>query len=183
MDMCAIEGCARPVKTRGWCGKHYQRWYNHGDPLVIKDNTGMPPHERFMLKVSITDTCWVWTGTLTQRGYGMFSVGRRMVPAHRWHYEYHHGEVPKSLEIDHLCRVRHCVNPAHLEPVTPAENRARSPLAPERKTHCPYGHPYDEANTYVNPRGSRECRTCNTTAGRRARRAIREDRSHLTPDK
>ena len=95
--------------------------------------------------------CWLWTGFIKQNGYVTFHPGPgRGVPrvyTHRWSYEYFIGPVPKGLEIDHLCRVRHCVNPLHLEPVTPSENIRRSPdhISKRRaaQTTCQNGHPFD----------------------------------------
>lgn len=69
--------------------------------------------------------CWIWTRTLTPDGYGKFNYMRKTVIAHRAAYYLLVGEVPQGLDLDHLCRVRRCVNPAHLEPVTPEENRRR----------------------------------------------------------
>ncbi len=114
--------------------------------------------DRFWAKVDKTETCWLWTGSLNQQGYGQVAVrvaGRQTsARAHRFAHELLVGPIPDGLELDHLCRVRNCVNPAHLEPVTHAENLRRSPTAFRRlgdrqraKTHCPQGHPYDEANT------------------------------------
>jgi hypothetical protein len=90
--------------------------------------------------------------------------------AHRKAYTDAFGPIPEGLEIDHLCRVRHCVNPDHLEAVTHVENMRRAhevwgftswgAQANAGKTHCPQGHEYTEANTYARQRGSRDCRTC-----------------------
>lgn len=115
---------------------------------------------RFWPKVNKTDTCWLWTAARTPDGYGSFD--KRV--AHRWAYENCVGPVPDCLELDHLCRVRHCVNPAHLEAVTRCENQRRSPVSAggrnAAKTHCPRGHEYDESNTRIDADGSRRCRTC-----------------------
>lgn len=107
--------------------------------------------------------CWIWVGRLDSHGYGAFG---RCSKAHRESYRLTVGEPPKGLELDHLCRVRCCVNPDHLEPVTHRENIIRG-IAPARasafqrsKTHCKHGHPYSLQNTYVDPRGFRNCRTC-----------------------
>lgn len=109
--------------------------------------------------------CWLWTGYKTARGYGHFAVHRKVGNAHRYAYELLIGLVPNGLHLDHLCRNPSCVNPGHLEPVTPKENLRRSPLTVPSinagKTHCPLGHPYDEANTCISPSSSsRECRAC-----------------------
>ena len=87
------------------------------------------PLERFNSKYRVTDAgCWLWTATLNNVGYGHFGFGGggKLVLAHRWAYLTFIGPIPEGLELDHTCNVRHCVNPAHLEPVTHAENQARA---------------------------------------------------------
>ena len=115
--------------------------------------------------------CWLWTAKTT-RGYGKIGHGSRIdgteghLSAHRVSYEIHRGPIPDGLEIDHLCRVRKCVNPDHLEPVTHIENIRRgetgqaTAVRQRAKTHCPKGHPYSGSNLVVETNGSRGCRTC-----------------------
>lgn len=109
--------------------------------------------ERFWAKVEKSDGCWLWTGAKTTTGYGSVWLDGRSVKAHRVAYELLVGRIPDGLTIDHLCRVRLCVNPAHLEPVTNRENTLRSPQSEAsvnaRKTHCPKGHPYEGRNLRV----------------------------------
>jgi len=113
--------------------------------------------------------CVTWTAAMTKCGYGRFTVeGRRVVP-HRFAYEYLIGPIPAGLELDHLCKVRNCLNVTHLEPVTGRENLLRGDTVNARnaaKTHCIRGHEYTPENTLHarpskrNPNGQRECRTC-----------------------
>ena len=121
--------------------------------------------DRFWSKVDKTPEteCWHWTSAITTEGYGQFWFNRRPRLAHRLAYEMLVGPIPEGLVIDHLCRVRHCVNPAHMEPVTQAENNARgSSLSAEnaRKTHCKRGHPFTRENTRHTQEGERVCLAC-----------------------
>lgn len=126
----------------------------------------VPVEDRFWKRVrKDPDGCWRWTGALfAGSGYGMLSVNRRPALAHRVSWELHRGAIPEGAHLDHLCRVRECVNPEHLEPVSPRENlmRGETTVAAQNaaKIACPLGHPYDETNTYVTPDGKRGCREC-----------------------
>jgi hypothetical protein len=120
--------------------------------------------------------CWLWTGALTGTGYGQFWIGDRTTVAHRFSYELLVGPIPRGRDLDHKCRIRCCVNPAHLEPVTRAENMRRA--APfgtlgghhRTKTRCKRGHPFDETNTDhrlgANGKPRRQCRECVRIVGR-----------------
>lgn len=133
---------------------------------------------RFWEKAIFAPTgCWLWTGGRSGPGYGVFWWHGKLRPAHRVAYEQLVGAIPDGLDIDHVrargCVHRHCVNPAHLEPVTRSENNRRADM--DRfsvRTHCKWGHPFDEANTYLHPRG-RQCREC----VRRRKRELRERRT------
>lgn len=124
-------------------------------------------NEQFWSYVDASGDCWLWAGNLTKLGYGHLNLDGKTKLAHRASYELLCGPIPEGLTLDHLCRVRHCVNPDHLEPVTSAENVLRGySLAAQnaRKTECPKGHPFSSENTgYVTYQGarSRYCRTCN----------------------
>jgi hypothetical protein len=109
--------------------------------------------------------CWTWTGGRSGYRYGGIVVSGRQVKAHRLSYELHVGPIPAGLTLDHLCRNTLCVNPAHLEPVTHAENvrRGMSPSAIcARKTHCIHGHPFSGENLgSISARGGfRVCLAC-----------------------
>lgn len=120
---------------------------------------------RFMDKVSPEPNsgCWLWMAALNHKGYGVFE-GRanKKQMAHRFAFEWHIGPIPEGLELDHLCRVRCCVNPRHLEPVTKLENLRRSAvgIVNRSKTHCPQGHEYTPENIVRKASGGRGCRAC-----------------------
>jgi hypothetical protein len=127
-----------------------------------------PVSERFWSKVIGGDVehCWLWNAGKNPEGYGVFYINngghRQHVKAHRWAYEALRAEIPVGLHIDHLCRHHACVNPWHLEPVSPRENvlRGESPSAIAlRREYCTYGH-HDFAAHGIVWAGRRICRTC-----------------------
>lgn len=134
---------------------------------------------RFMRKVEVLPNgCWRWTHPLRRNGYADFFHEGKKRRAHRVAYEHFVGPIPVGVEPDHLCHTndpgcaggwtcphRACVNPAHMELVTRRVNalRGRSRAAINAaKDACKYGHPFDEANTYITSTGGRQCRKCRT---------------------
>lgn len=119
--------------------------------------------------------CWIWQlRCMPTEGYGLIAVNSHPRMAHRVSYETFVGPIPEGLQLDHLCRVRACVNPEHLEPVTARENVLRSPIAQAAlnaaKTHCPWEHEYTPENTYLyGPHGRwRLCKACARSRSRKA---------------
>ena len=137
-----------------------------------------PVAVRMARKILVTESgCWDWQGPVAPDGYGRMMVGsrttgeRRTALAHRLSWEEANGPIPAGLQLDHLCRNRRCVNPAHLEPVTQRENILRgtgTAAINARKTHCPAGHEYTPENTYTY-RSGRDCKACAAAKGRRRR--------------
>lgn len=175
------DGCVGQYTARGLCHGHYRAALRSGE---IQSQRGSA-EERFWAKVDKDGPipeyaphlgpCWVWKASTTA-GYGhFFDKGQRA--AHGWSYEHANGPVPEGLQLDHLCRVRACVRPSHLEPVTHAENLRRGaggvisdlrPLAPW-PTHCLHGHELTERNTGVY-QGRPVCRRCSSDKTIRSQR-------------
>lgn len=162
---CAVAGCTAKHHAHGYCAVHNARFRrSHGDPLkTVRTTTS----DSFWSRVDKAGEggCWLWTGTVYKTGYGGLATRLRLTPggsrlAHRAAYQLLVGPIPEGLHLDHLCRVRRCVNPAHLEPVTPKEN-ARRGLRGALKTHCPHGHPLTAENMTVRSLdGARVCHPC-----------------------
>ena len=155
------------------CGK--TRWIGYAAAWAISagHNSGtcdpcarkklIRPHiERVLQKLGPADAngCWPWLGHVDKRGYGRTHDEHGCSAlAHREVYVILVGPIPSGLELDHLCRNPPCANPSHMEPVTGAENKRRAAAA-NYTNCCPSGHPFDEANTYVDRQGYRKCRAC-----------------------
>lgn len=177
---CSVDGCGRPARARGWCEAHYRRWKRNGSigPAQVHGYE-RSVRERLDAYTAVAPSgCWEWTGAIDRNGYGRIRVNGKLDRAHRASYETHVGQIPDGLHIDHLCRNRRCLNPDHLEPVTPAENVRRGE-GHGSETHCPEGHPYAGDNLYEHTDRHgytrRMCRACNVERGRRLRARRRHD--------
>lgn len=126
--------------------------------------------------------CWVWRLDTNQAGYAMFQFDHRQMRAHRWSYQHVVGPIPDGLVLDHLCRVRHCVRPSHLEAVTGAVNNSRSLIGnrnwSQQRTECDRGHPFTPENSYwfFNAkigRATRVCRQCRYVSNKRYQKSAK----------
>lgn len=128
--------------------------------------------------------CWLWQGRLLPHGYGAFQYQGLSTTAHRIVYIQLVGEIPKGLEMDHLCRVRNCCNPSHLEPVTHHTNVIRGVAAEvtkarhKERTHCKRGHPLSGDNVYLydGKYPTRICRTCGRERSKLFQRQVRQEK-------
>ena len=130
------------------------------------------PDRVFNRIMPVTSGCWIWTGSVTDSGYGTIRIDGVVTRAHRVVYELLVGLIPNGLEIDHLCRTKPCVNPDHLEPVTHQENTRRGVWIPKKQ--CPKGHPYRMENISLSSKGYKVCLTCKRTQSREYARRIKK---------
>lgn len=142
----------------------------------------LPARERFVTKIDFgesNDNCWLWDAGKTTAGYGIFWNGTTMQAAHIFSYQMFRGPVPEGLQLDHLCRVRHCVNPQHLEPVTQMENMRRGMTWEfnRRKTQCPRGHLYTSDNLINAASGKRRCKACERERSNKYNKRKRTERN------
>jgi len=125
--------------------------------LVIRDD--------FWNHVDTSGECWIWKRAKNKNtGYGNLSLGQgKSALAHRFAYELYYQRIDTALQVDHLCKNTLCVNPLHLELVTPRVNNLRSNSRSSmqaKQTHCVWGHKFDVPNTYLDSRNRRHCREC-----------------------
>ncbi len=137
------------------------------DRLTRAGFDGLPVRLASRIEPDLHSGCWNWVGAINRGdGYGRICSRydrQKHETAHRVVYETAVGAIPDGLDLDHLCRNRRCVNPAHLEPVTRQVNILRGETvtaANAKKTHCLHGHPLSGDNLRIKPNGRRECRTC-----------------------
>lgn len=197
---CSVEGCDNRHNSHGYCRKHLYRWKRYGDPLFVKKIVGdiVARFWHYADDSAGPDACWPWTGKIHESGYGLIKIDGRWLRAHRFSYEMAISAIPKSIDLDHTCHVpetcsggvscihRRCVNPAHLRPVTNAENhRAHRVSSNERKkTHCPQGHEYTADNIKRIPSNpnARFCRECHRISERKRYARKRAERARSSAE-
>lgn len=140
MKKCTAEGCDKESVRRGLCDKHSARFYRHGDASrLIRNRVSL--FERLLSYSVKFGSCWLWTSSIDRGGYGRLSWRGRLHGAHRLSYRFFRGHIDATMELDHLCKTRHCINPYHLEPVTHAENVRRGDAWKiSLRSHCSNGH-------------------------------------------
>jgi hypothetical protein len=183
---CSENGCDRTARKRGLCNTHYERLRRAGafeirekNPIVrlwarIEKNGPIPTYRPDLGR------CWIWQGATTS-GYGRVYFDGRVRPVHHVVWSLTVGAFPEGMEPDHLCRVRACCNPAHLEPVTQRINlmRGASPSASyARRSHCDAGHPLEgpDADIYT-PSDHPTWRLCRKCRGRNSLNSQRKSRA------
>lgn len=135
-ETCTVGNCERPWRAMGRCDQHYRRLRTglpddipvraKGSAAAVYRGTISDPVARFWSRVDKSGDCWLWTGPPANNGYGQVTFKGKHYSAHRLAYTLEVGAVMPGLDVDHLCKVLLCCNPAHLEPVTRAENLRRS---------------------------------------------------------
>ena len=165
--LCAVPACDRKLYARGWCTLHYQRERTRGGldtPPVLtaaqRLTSGL---------VRMPNGCLEWTRSKDGHGYGQIRIAGKTVNTHRFAWAQANGSIPEGMEVCHHCDNPPCCDLEHLFLGTQAENLADMTAKGRRGVRggarqllvrCKRGHPYDDANTYTNPSGYRECREC-----------------------
>ena len=128
----------------------------------------------YWAKVEQAGTHMLWTGAQNSRGYGCFGIDGKSQLVHRLAWENENGPIPDGYTIDHLCRIKVCVNTAHMEVVTRAENKRRASTLVVGG-ECMNGHQIEsDDDIYVNPKGRRECRGCRRVSSARGKAKSRQ---------
>ena len=179
-SICYAIDCKKPVYQSGRCLHHNFMFRFFGSVEYGKDTV----EDKFWQRVEQTQYCWLWVGGVNKEGYGYFTVNGKSLRAHRWSYEYLIGKIPDELVIDHMCRVRNCVNPDHLEAVTSKENILRGHgrwWISSQLTHCHRGHPFSGDNLAYKKSGQRRCRECERILSNIRYHSKKIDKANVTP--
>lgn len=140
---------------------------------------GATDTDKFFYRVERIDGHWLWRGYIDKDGYGRFSAGGRVRGAHQWSYENFVRKIELGEVVDHLCRIRHCVNPECLEAISNEENVRRGHRSRSAKTHCSKGHSLAGSNIRILSSGYRVCVSCEADKSKRARLAYYDNRAEI----
>lgn len=162
---CGCHGRA-PIATRNWFSKGIIK----GQPMkFIRGHRALPNIKRWeVIDCGFETPCWIWIMFSREKSYGQRTVNGHVLGAHIAAWETVNGLVPKGKQVHHKCRVKLCVNPDHLEALTPKEHGQRHN---DKRICCKRGHPFDKENTYWTNRG-RYCRTCKAARSREWHRKV-----------
>lgn len=155
--------CGRPVKkrTRTFCSRTCCNRHHAPD---IAAKLRQPAGASFWFRTEVVGECWEWRGSKGRDGYGHYKYKGKLTTASRVAYQLIYGDIGPEFEIHHKCENRGCVRPEHLEALSTLDHSLKTPNSItyqlRLKTHCPAGHEYNEANTHVSRKGSRNCREC-----------------------
>lgn len=184
---CSVDGCEKRSDSKGFCPLHYGRWKRTGDPLLTTIAPGgMSVEGRFWRRVNKTNACWVWTGAVSDKGYGSFGIGGKTTSTHRFSYELAYGPIPQGMFVCHRCDNPPCCRPDHLFLDT-AKGNARDMVAKGRARNRPFAG--DEHWTHINPSRRTRGESCGgakltrvSVIAIRARRAEGEPLANIAKD-
>lgn len=148
MTECKIEGCEKPVRTRGWCNAHHLRYTRHGDPLAGAPPLYSNPDEAIAARTQRSGDCLIWTGSRDGTGYGQLRINDRLVKAHRYTWERANGPIPDGMHVDHTCWNKACCTVEHLRLATHGENM-RYQKGARRDNRSGYRGVYKKRNTWT----------------------------------
>lgn len=167
-SVCTAQNCDRPVRARGWCGKHYENWRARGRTEALRDLTVSERLQQIGWTVTASG-CWEWKGPRNDAGYGLFTLIRKgydKARVHRVVYAEIHGKIPNNLVIRHRCDNPPCVNPAHLLKGIQADNasdmreRGRRLEWEKNGMKCSNGHDVSNDANVTHIKGRRTCLRC-----------------------
>ncbi len=179
MLLCRFPGCQNQAFAKALCRTHYAQQNRGVEMFEIHSRrrpAGSPKTDYFEQRCSewgllrgLFTPCRIFDGPTDTGGYGYVTIGHKSIGAHLYVWRRDVGPVPDGKEIDHVCRVRNCINTGHMRTVTHQINTTENVVGSKwmlnkAKTHCDHGHEFTVANTYIRKDGRRTCRECQRVA-------------------